>query len=95
MNKKTLTYLTYFALVLSVVGYKVFETLFTGSVVIGYRSELRELSAQKVSLEQQLAQNSSTVQLAQAVAVVSDETLTFEPITAPLQVSLNNQLALK
>lgn len=95
MNKKTLSYLAYFTLVLSIVGFKVVETLFTGSVVIGYRTELRELSQQKVALEQTLAQNTATIQLAQAVTGVGDEALSFEPITTPLQVSLHQHLALK
>lgn len=95
MNKKSILYITYYSLLVGVVGFKIAETLFTGSVVIGYRSELRELSTTKIALEQQLNQHTQTAMDMQSLTAFSDGSLTgFEPITKPLQVSLSEQVAL-
>jgi len=96
MTKKSLLYTAYFSLLVGVVGFKIIQTLFTGSVVIGYRSELRDLSTTKISLEQQLHQHTQTAMVMQSLSALSDDSLTgFEPITKPLQVSLSQQVAIR
>jgi len=96
MTKKTLIYSTYYAFLFGLLGWKIISTLLTGSVVIGYRAELRALASEKEALEETLQAEQSALQLAQALTTLDPQTLSsFEPINQPVSINVNHSLALR
>lgn len=99
MNIKSLTKIAitcYYLTLACIVGTKVVETVFTGSILIGkgstvsqLKQEKQSLLAQKQRLQQELAQAQSLAQLDEV------QLAAYSPITTPIVLEVPSTVALR
>lgn len=96
MTKQTIAYSLYYLLILTLVGWKVVDTLITGAVVVGHKHELRHQMSKQAQLRQELVALESSLQSAQSLSSISDQELSsYRPISQPLTVNLGQAVALR
>jgi hypothetical protein len=93
MSLQKLTYLTYYALLLSFVGVKVIQVVFLSGVAITMGHSLAQLSVQKQQLEEKKYDYSLKLASAQTITTATNNLEGFQPIKDPYIIRVSNNVA--
>ncbi|HEX7017445.1 MAG TPA: hypothetical protein VF209_00865 [Patescibacteria group bacterium] len=86
---------SYYILLALIIGVKVADTVYKGSITIAQAQTLEVLREEKTSLQNSVSSLTETLanQTAVSTVLASDLTQSFQPITQPVSIEASTELA--